>query len=64
MGIEKIVKGFLGGAAGYALAALLVPYYAPYATAARVVSTGVGIYAVANSGSSNNSASHAHAPSH
>ena len=62
MGIETYVKGLMGGIVGYAAAALLFPYYAPYATAARIVGTSIGVYAASNSGSKNSA--HGHASAH
>lgn len=56
MNLEKIVKAVAGGLVGYAAASLIVPYYAAYATAARVIGSGVGIYAGAAYGSSKKSA--------
>ena len=56
MGLERIVKAVAGGLVGYAAASFIVPYYAAYATAARVIGSGVGIYAGATYGSSQKSA--------
>ena len=56
MGLERIVKSVAGGLIGYAAASFIVPYYAAYATAARVIGSGMGVYAGATYGFSKKSA--------
>jgi len=59
MGLERIVKGFIGGFLGYAAMSLLVPYYSQYATLARAIGAGTGAYIGATYISSAPSHSHA-----
>ena len=56
MGLEKIVTAVAGGLVGYAAASFIIPYYAAYATAARVIGSGMGIYVGTTYGSSQKSA--------
>ncbi len=61
IGLDRIIKGLIGGLVGYAAMSLLVPYYSSYATLARTIGTGTGVYIGATykpSASSHSKAAH------